>query len=450
MLKAQLEAKTTQALVMSQQMQNSIKILQMNSQELQEYLALEVASNPFLELDNKIDTAIPQDNHGPEYDNNWQQENYTRYEKNSHDINTLPEVQMGLREFLEKQINLFSLQPVEKFIAMHMLDNIDENGYLQISLVEISKNYHIQLSHIELILRKLQQCEPSGVFAIDLADCLKIQLLERNQFNHSMEQLLQHLPLLAKLEWKQLAKTLGISLEELQQMITLIKELDPKPGRNYSNDIARIISPDARIMRDLQGKWHVILLQDAKLWINHTLYQQAIINCKQKEEKTFCKENIAKAEWLHKAITLRSETLYKVLVEILTVQREFFEKGVQHLKPMRLDDVAHKIGVHASTVSRIGNKYIQTPFGCMTVKAFFSNALASNYSDDQISATSIKQKLKQLIEREDKVLSDDELAKILSNDGVVISRRTVNKYREAMNIPASHMRKKTKHTGNRY
>lgn len=437
-----------QTIVATARMQQSIKILQMTSDELNQFLEQQAEQNPFFEINDnnlRIDhsNTNEDDNH-----NHWQQESYSRYEKcrSSSDSmeNYIANQGKCLKEHILEQIQILPLDNAQQLLANILADNLDENGYLQLDSDDFCDKQGISQTYFEDLLRQLQQLEPSGVFARSINECIAIQLAERGKLNDHYLCLIDNLSLLAKGEITKLARMIKISESKLMKMIEEVKSIDPKPGRNFSSDNTRVKIPEGAIFFDTSGKLKAQLFNDYKrtIKINDTLYNKAISSCKTKDETKFCKEHMNIATWTHKAVIQRSETLLRVMQAIIDEQWEFLEKGVHFLKPMTLSDIARKLELHESTISRIANKYISTPFGTIEIKTLFSNSIATNYSDDLLSTKKVKEMIKNLIDNEQDVMSDDDIAEKLSELGVKISRRTVTKYREAMNIASSHERKR--------
>jgi RNA polymerase sigma-54 factor len=434
-------------------MQQSLKILHMTTQELNDYLKDEINQNPFLELNENAPqeiAAIKEDEGAAAYQNHWQQDNYSRFDKSASYLNNEFEDFIAekpqLRDYLQTQLSHLKFAQKQRIIAIFLIDALDDNGYLKIDLNEVASILSCSIDDIEEVIEELQKFEPAGLFARNLRECLYLQLSEAERKNQAFNKLLKNLELVAKGEAKKLCKLLKVDTVLLQKMVRRLKELDPKPARNFSTDAIKFVTPDAFILKDMDNKFRVILNSDyiPKLNVNGQYFSNVLEHAKSKNEKHFCISKMQNANWLKKVIEQRSQTLLKVLNEIVDQQWEFFEKGINFLKPMTLNQISSKLDLHESTVSRISNKYVATSFGVFDIKSFYSNSLPTNYSSDKISTSSIKSKIKALIDRETKTLSDDDLADILKQLGIEISRRTVAKYRESLGVESSHQRKRRK------
>lgn len=446
-----LVQKNSQTVVASQKMQQSLRILQMNSEELNQYLSSQVEQNPFLEINDNapsLDNLLPKALADDESVNHWQQESFKRYEKAASNVNfeNCASDRKSLRQHLQEQIQVLGMPPQKLVVALQLLDHIDENGYLKYDLSDFCQQNKVKSTFVEQVVVELQALEPSGVFARDLKECIKIQLIDMGEGSEKLDQLLEHLDLVAKGEFEKLQRLLKISDAKLKGLISQIKKIDPKPGRNFTSDYDRYVLPEGIIYFDNSGRLQATLFRNYNqfLNVNHELYQRAISRCKSKDEKKFCKESLSSASWTQRAVVHRGETLLKVMLAIIEEQSEFFEKGVHYLKPMTLANIASKLSLHESTISRIANKYVITPFGTIELKSLFTNSIATNYSEDLLSTKHVKETIRQLIENEEKAMSDDEIAIYLGEKGVQISRRTVTKYRKAMGLSSSHLRKRSR------
>jgi RNA polymerase sigma-54 factor len=463
-----LTQKASQSLVLSKQMQQSLKILQMQTIDLRNHIEAELETNPFLEANENdedysneqkekevVNNLEPVTHDNKELHTEWQEESYLRYEKNyagndnNRDIfDTISNDNISLKEHLLTQINITIHSNSERIIAAYLTDMLDENGYLIESLEQVSNSLKISKSEIKKVLQKLYKLDPFGVYAVDLKDCIRIQLLELGLLDDQMDVVVNNLDKIAKGDIKSFCKNSGITQEELSHCMEEIKKLDPKPGRNFGKDSTRILIPDAFINFDPKGEIKVTLNAESlpKVFVNSKYFQNIILQTKGKDEKLYCTERLQNANWLIRAVQQRSETILKVAMEIANQQYDFFRRGVSCLKPMTLSVIAKKVGMHESTISRISNKVLSTPMGTYEIKYFFNTALTSNISENMVSTTAVKQKLKELVEHEKPtaVLSDDDIAKLLNESGINISRRTIAKYRDQLHIPPSNQRKRLK------
>ena len=455
-----LSYKTSQALVISKQMQQSLKILQMNSLELRDFLSQEVEYNPFLEYAEQGSSNSEYDNnnnspeHAPEMPTDWQEENFLRYEKssqtNSNDNSNSDNFvnKISLKGHLEQQLIHEKFTEKERFIALYITDCLDENGYLRENITDISLFLKTAESSLVKVLNKLKKLDPTGCYANSLEECLILQLEERKLLTPVINKLIFKLGEIAKGEVKKVSKELGLTSDELMEKLSIIRSLDPKPGRNYSSDSTRNREIDAFIFKDEKGDFKARLNNQIlpSIFLNSKYYDQVLKNAKTNSEKKFCNERMQNASWLLRSVTQRSESILKVTNQIIETQYEFLENGLDHLKPMTLSDIAKRLSVHESTISRLSNKVIATPLGVFEIKFFFTNSLSSNISENMISTLTVKRRIKELVDEENKssVLSDDEIAKALNDNGINISRRTVAKYREALQIAPSNIRKRLK------
>jgi RNA polymerase sigma-54 factor len=461
-----LTQKATQSLVLSKQMQQSLKILQMSTLDLKGYVEGELEINPFLEVSSSnegasLNESPANSNEGNEFNSNsqWQEESYLRYEKNYRHSDTdkdffenLSNDNESLKEHLFKQLNIIITDPKERLIAAYLTDVLDENGYLSDTLEEIAEQLKIELEDIRNVLNKLYKLEPNGCYATGMKDCLKIQLREAKRLTDALEVVVNNIEYVANGDIKAFCKVTGMEREVLSECMEIIKTLDPKPGRNYGKEGVRIVVPDAYISIDHKGQTKIALNSESlpKMFVNSKYFGNIVEQAKNKDEKRYCTEHVQNANWLIKAIQQRNETIFKVAQEISNHQYEFFLRGISYLKPMTLADIAKKVGVHESTISRISNKILATPMGTYEIKFFFNTALTSSISENMVSATAVKQRIKEIISGEtvEKVLSDDEIAKLLNESGTNISRRTIAKYREQLKIPPSNLRKRLKSVAN--
>jgi RNA polymerase sigma-54 factor len=299
------------------------------------------------------------------------------------------------------------------------------------------------------VLRILQSFEPAGVCARNLTECLALQLKERNRFDPAMEALLGRLDLLAKRDFAQLRKICGVSDEDLADMVSEIKRLNPKPGLAYGSTTVQPIVPDVFVRPAPDGSYHVELNSETlpKILLNQTYHASVSKSAATPAEKAYLAEKFQSATWLIRALDQRARTILKVSAEIVKQQDAFFAHGVQHLRPLNLKTVADAISMHESTVSRVtANKYMATPRGIFELKYFFTSAIAGANGSEAHSAEAVRHRIKQLIDAEtpDDVLSDDTIVEKLREAGIDIARRTVAKYREGMRIASSVQRRREK------
>lgn len=462
---------------MTPSLQQAIKLLQLSKLELQEVLNQELLENPLLE-----ETAEESKTEEPEQETQEQQEQKAEEvkpeevkEKDSFDEidydayfqdyieygynprmgeeheefpleNTLSRPP-NLADHLTWQLSMSDASPETKEIVTFLIGNIDEDGYLRASPDEVERSGSYSPEAVERALMQLQSFDPIGVGARDLRECLLLQLRYLEIDSSQVEMIIRdHWDMFMNRHFVQLSKALGIDLKELEAVVEIIKRLDPKPGRKYSNERAIYVEPDVHVQK--VGDEYVILLNEdgmPKLRINGS-YRQMLSHMDSKQDGetvNYIKDKIRSAVWLIKSLDQRQRTIYKVAESIVKHQREFLEKGIDFLRPLVLRDVADDIQMHESTVSRVvSNKYMHTPRGLFLMKYFFHSGIDSEYGED-ISSLTVKKKIQGFIEAEDprRPLSDSKIMKILNDEGINIARRTVAKYRDELNIPSSTDRK---------
>ncbi|MTI00004.1 RNA polymerase factor sigma-54 [Roseibium sp. RKSG952] len=356
-----------------------------------------------------------------------------------------------LLQTLEDQMNLSLKDPVDRLIAGHLINSLDENGYLHGDLAEASETLGVSLERIETVLAVLQTFEPAGVFARNLSECLKLQLIEKNRFDPAMKALLDNLELLAKRDLTTLRRICRVDDEDLREMIGEVRALDPKPGSIYGAAHLQPLVADVFVRKANDGTWSVELNSETlpKVLVNQTYYATISKNAKNETEKEYLTDCLQTANWLVKSLDQRAKTILKVSAEIVRQQDAFLTYGIEYLRPMNLKTIAEAVGMHESTISRVtSNKYMATPRGVFELKYFFSSAISATEGEDAHSAESVRYRIKQMIDAEDPkaVLSDDTIVKVLKQDGIDIARRTVAKYREAMKIGSSVQRRREKKT----
>ena len=358
-----------------------------------------------------------------------------------------------LQDFLVWQMELTNFSERDYAIATAIIDGIDDDGYLATTLADIHQGLSTQIAGLETdevraVLHRIQSFDPPGVAALDLADCLRIQL---NQLpddtpwkSRALSLVTQHLDLLAKKDLTRLKRNLDITDEDLNHIVSLIRSLEPKPGRLINTGESQYIIPDVFVFRQSE-QWVVALNPDTspKLRIN-PFYSNMIKRADSSSDNVTMKNHLQEARWFIKSLQSRNETLLKVARSIVERQKEFLEHGETAMKPLVLRDIAEEVGMHESTISRVTTqKYIHTPNGVFEFKYFFSSHVSTN-AGGECSATAIKAFLREIVDGEDqaKPLSDDTISKLLKDRGINVARRTIAKYREAMAIPPSNERKR--------
>ena len=354
-----------------------------------------------------------------------------------------------LHEHLRAQIALLHLDTVDTAIAAVMVDAVDEGGYLRLDPADVAARLGCTLERADAVLARLQGLDPVGVFARDVRECLALQLAERDRLDPAMQALLDQLPLLAKRDLAALRKLCEVDEEDLREMIAEVRALTPRPGAAFGSDPVQAVVPDVFVRADGLGMWRVELNTDTlpKVLVDRRYHARVSGAARSEAEKTFVADCHAQANWLVKSLDQRVRTILKVSSEIVRQQDAFLAQGVEHLRPLNLKTVADAIGMHESTVSRVtSNKYLATPRGVFEMKFFFTSALASSDGGEAHSAEAVRHRIRGLIDTEqgsrEGVLSDDRIVEILKETGVEIARRTVAKYRDAMRIPSSVERRR--------
>jgi RNA polymerase sigma-54 factor len=484
----QLRIKQNQSLVMTPQLQQAIKLLQLSNIELAEYIENAKLENPFLNdkvhsikgnevnssdkntpdiCDNLNNTTDPlknesitelQNTFDSHLSSDFNAENKGLFERDivsrgnpisaGEVIEKTAENKISLREFLINQINIDFKDKKEKAIAIAMIDYLHPSGWMITPLSEIAEDLSINENIISSLLKKLKKLEPIGIFSSNLSECLKYQLIESNKFNNAFKILLDNLESLPSGKFKQISKLCSISEQKLFEMLKLIKTLNPKPAENFNIKDVLIDQPDVIISKTQKG-WRIDLNGSTLPTVDLDEEYIEEINNFSLDEKSFnfTSEKIGEARWLKKAVEQRNKTILRVTSEIVKKQVGFFKHGFSHMKPMILKDISEAIGMHESTISRVTNgKIILTEWGAMSLKSFFSSSIANSDQETEMHAASaVRETIKKLISSEitSKPLSDDKLASILGKDGMDIARRTVAKYRDMLKIPSSAQRRRS-------
>ncbi len=356
-----------------------------------------------------------------------------------------------LSEHLTRQAMIVLADPVDRLIAQSLIDGLDEAGYFLGPLDETAARLGAPLPRVEGVLARLQTLEPTGVFARNLAECLALQLIERDRFDPAMRALIDNLPALAKRDMALLRRVCAVDEEDLADMIAEIKRLDPKPGRGFGASPEPTAIPDVFVTAAPDSAWRVELNSDAlpRVLVNESYAALIKRGAAREADRQYISTHLQSANWLTKSLEQRARTILNVASEIVRRQDSFLIDGVTGLRPLNLRAVADAIGVHESTVSRAtSNKFMQTPRGLFEMKYFFTTSIASNGAGEAHSAESVRYKIKQMIEAEDPrdVLSDDVIVARLRQADIVVARRTVAKYRDNLRIPSSVDRRRLKMT----
>jgi RNA polymerase sigma-54 factor len=453
MLELKQTQKLAQQLVLTPQLQQAIKLLQLSQLELVEAIEQEIKENPVLEVAQEEEQGEEKESQKKEEMLEWL-ERYSpsedfmpREEKEYPDYENIVKKASGLRDYLRWQVGLSDFSPEERIFAEWIIENIDDNGYLSSALTEIAEMSAIPVESLELVLKKIQKLDPPGVGARDLRECLLIQYAESGEKDEVFEDVVSsHFELVRKMDPKEIARKTNHSVEEIRSVFERIKTFDPKPGRNYESDQPIYVVPDVHVVKGDDG--FEGLLNDEgvpDLKMNRYYVELFVSEKVNGDTREYIKKKIKQPEWFMKSLQQRERTLYLVAKSIVDFQREFFERGIRSLKPLILKDVANYVGVHESTVSRItSNKYIGTPFGVFEMKFFFTTGVGSENGDAQ-SANAVMDCISEIVSKEDKSspLKDEEIVALLKDRfGVKIARRTVAKYREVLHIQSSRERRK--------
>lgn len=354
--------------------------------------------------------------------------------------------QISLRDHLNQQIPFALTAGSDRMLADHLVDQLDEAGYFRGDIAEIAGRLGTACAEVERVLSTLQTLDPPGVFARSLAECLEIQLRQKDRFDPAMQRLVEHLDLLGRRDFAMLKRLCGVDEEDLLDMMGEIRQLNPKPGSNFEAGVSEAITPDVIVRASPDGSWQVELNPDTlpRVLVNQSYLTRVSRNG---DDYTFLSECLQTANWLTRSLDQRAKTIMKVATEIVRQQDAFLMNGVSQLRPLNLKTVAEAIGMHESTVSRVtSNKYMLTPRGLVELKYFFTVSISAVEGGDSHSAEAVRHRIRQLITQEspESVLSDDDIVDTLKKGGVELARRTVAKYREAMNIPSSVQRRREK------
>ncbi|WP_448500957.1 RNA polymerase factor sigma-54 [Sphingomonas sp.] len=488
-----LDLRQSQSLVMTPQLQQAIKLLALSNLEVETFIAEEIERNPLLEASREEEGGeregsdepplverdepagsdeliVAGESAGETLDVDFAAETF-HHDSASDSIGSLdgglglnatggagasedgPDFDrfaasdLTLAEHLMAQAGAVVTGP-DMFIAAHLIDQIDECGYLSASLLDIANRLGVPLSRVEAVLGVIQTFDPTGVGARNLAECIALQAKEADRYDPAMARLIDNLDLVARGALPQLKRICGVDDEDLADMIRELRNYDPKPGCRYGGDPVQGVVPDIFVARRGAG-WAVEINAATlpRVLVNRAYYVELSAGPQNKASKSWLSDAMASANWLVKALDQRQRTIIKVASEIVKQQEAFFLNGVAHLKPLTLARVADAIEMHESTVSRVtSNKYLSCARGLFELKYFFTSGIASADGGDAVSAEAVKSAIRALIAAEDpkRILSDDTLVDMLREKGFDIARRTVAKYREALGIGSSVQRRRQK------
>ena len=500
-LAAKLEMRQGQALIMTPQLMQAIKLLQMSSVDVLAYIEAELERNPLLEreegADNsgEADASLPQTAGDEPREGDWSEidpvpdasEIAARLDTDStnlypdgeaarseqgaaevpglsasawtgvgaasgegdYNLESFVASERTLAEHLAEQLAVAVKDARQRLIGQYLIDLIDEAGYLTAPLEDVAERLGTPLSSVEAVLAQIHRFDPPGVGARNLRECLAIQLRERNRLDPAMQALVDNLDLLARHDFSALRRLCGVDEDDLADMVGELKRLVPKPGLAFGHTAIEPVVPDILVRKGPDGGWLVELNSDSlpRLLVNQSYYAHVARGRLADKDKVFLQDCLQNANWLVKSLDQRARTILKVGIELVRQQDGFLAHGVEHLRPLNLRMVAEAIGMHESTVSRVtSNKYLGTSRGIFELKYFFTSSIASSEGGEAHSAEAVRHRIKQMIdaERPNEILSDDSIVDLLKQAGIDIARRTVAKYRESMRIPSSVQRRRLK------
>jgi RNA polymerase sigma-54 factor len=485
-----LQMKQGQSLVMTPQLQQAIKLLQLSNIELEEYVEAEIEKNPLLErgeraeaaeapepearsdkreemrlddaggaaeagndLDARHDDVYEADSPseqamgGPSAQLDWSKAGSGKQRSEDFDFESITAEEKNLHDHLEDQLMMAGLMDADRLIASRLIEETDEAGYMRGDVREIAAQLGTDVEDVEAVLGVCQGFEPTGVMARSVQECMALQLRERDRLDPAMQKLLDHLELAARRDLKRLADICGVDQEDVADMLMELRTLTPRPGAAFAGEAAPSVTPDVFVREMPNGTYAVELNADTlpRVLIDRTYYNEVSKISKSDVDKAFLNECHASANWLIKSLDQRARTILKVSSEIVRQQDGFFVSGVRALRPLNLKTVADAVEMHESTVSRVtSNKYMATPRGVFELKYFFSASIPSVQGGESHSAEAVRHRIKDMIDQEsrDAVLSDDQIVERLRAFGIDIARRTVAKYRESLRIASSVERRR--------
>jgi RNA polymerase sigma-54 factor len=476
-LELRQQLRLTQQLVMTPQLQQAIKLLQLSRLELLEAIREEMEENPVLEDvpgESPTEDSAPAEPTAPPEDpsslkpvtveetargdidwSNYLEEysapgpiSFETEEREVPEYENFLARRESLSEHLQWQLLLSLPSSIEEKIGSAIIGNLNKDGYLQATVDEIAALTETEISEVESVLSKMQCYDPMGVCARDLGECLMIQVTQLSLQDSVLVQIIQnHLKHVENKNYKAISRALGIGLNDVLAAVDVITRLEPKPGREFSTEEPQYISPDVFVYK-VGDEFVIMLNEDGMPKLRISSFYREALHSKAEEfpshTRDYIQNKLRSAVWLIRSIHQRQRTIYRVVESIIRFQRSFLEKGITHLKPMVLRDVAADIGMHESTVSRVTtNKYVHTPQGIFELKFFFNSSI-DRFDGDAIASASVKEKIRQIIESEDpkKPYSDKKMVDILKSSNINIARRTVAKYREMLGVLPSNKRKR--------
>ncbi len=473
-LQQRLQTRLSQKLVLTPSLQQAIKLLPMSTLELVDLLTQEVVENPLLEevtaedleppdAANPAEAAKPDAAADKDQQESWDDADYEYFFGDYLDDGYRPHTPREIRELppIENTLSTagaladhlmwqLSLQPGDdepllRDIGSAIIGNLDDDGYLVASVGEIAAMGDWDTGDVERVLRVVQGFDPVGVAARGLRECLMLQIAHLGLDGSATGMIVRdHLKLLQNQQGQEIARRLGLTLDELKHHVGVIRQLDPKPGSRYNRTASQHVIPDVYVVK-VEDRYVAMLNDDGmpQLRISPVYRRLLDKNNDNRETRAYVKEKFRSALWLIKSVDQRQKTIHKVATSIISFQQEFLDRGIEFLRPLVLRNVADDIGMHESTVSRVvNNKYMHTPQGVLEMKYFFHSGISSAYGES-VSSVAIKQRIRKIIEEEDsrKPLSDSRIVRLLQDDGLILARRTIAKYREEMKIPTSSQRR---------
>src|SRR6476646_3021815 len=472
-IQQKLHTKLVQKLILTPSLQQAIKLLPMSTLELADLLNQEMVENPLLEevpteelqpaeqqaQNDKADADKP----SVEKTDQWDDADYEYFfgdylddgyrSRTPAEVKELPPIEntlssaASLFDHLLWQLSLQTNDEKLKEIGGAIVGNLDDDGYLVASVEEIAAMGEWPVSDVERALQHVQTFDPIGVAARDLQECLWLQIRHLGLEGTPTEKIVtEHLRLLQNHQVPEIARKLGMSIDDLKEHIEIIRNLDPKPGSRYNPTQSQYVIPDVYIVK-VEDQYVAALNEEGLPQMRISPVYRRLLDKgaagNNDETRAYVKDKFRSALWLIKSVEQRQKTIHKVANSIINFQRDFLDHGIEHLRPLVLRDVANDIGMHESTVSRVvTNKYMHTPQGVFEMKYFFHSGISSSYGES-VSSVTIKQRIRKIIENEDprKPLSDSKIVSILQREGLVLARRTIAKYREELKIPTSNQRK---------
>ncbi len=438
-LTPKIEIRQSQRLFITPQMQQSIGLLQMSGLELAEFVSNELERNPFLE-------SAPAASDRPRG-----MERLSGLSSFSDELDRLPE-KPTLGSHLRRQVGPLRLEQDVREAAFAIIDELDDDGYFRSSLPEFAALNGFETATLERALYVVQSCDPAGIAARDLRECLALQLRDRGRFGPAAMGLVEHLELVALGKFSELREKCGLSAVELDQLLRELRTLDPKPGRRFDDAEAPTVIPDVYVTQTSGGDLKVLVNSDVlpRVFVN----REFSASIKARDEKTirFVAENLERANWLVRSLERRVQTILRVASAIVVQQRDFLVSGPAHMRPLTRRGLAASLDLHESTVGRVAaNKYLACSRGCFRFGDFFSSQLPGAGAEATVSSVAVQDRIRRLIREEsgNRTLSDDRIAELLCAEGIQVARRTVAKYRELMGIPSSVDRRRMIPAGSR-